>query len=525
MFNSRKNNAIILLIVVVIFGVFLRVTNLSQKPYWLDESYTLLRSSSYTAQEATENLFTGQIIRAEEALRYQQPSFHDKGMMGTVTGLAIEEPQHPPLYFLLTRIWAQHFGDSKLSLRSLPVIGSLLAFPAIYWLCLELFASPFVGGLAMALFAVSPINLRYAQEVRQYSLWTTLILLSCAAILRAIRQPTKLNWGLYSLIISMGIYCHLLMGLIVIAHGIYVLAVERFRLTKTAVAYLVSSCIALVISFPWLWIVWQNRDTVAQTTAYSTRPLPFLLLAQFWSVSLDRLFIAWHFNYNPIFISLTIPIGLLVGYAFYFFCRHTSWQTWSFILIVMGTIFLPFLIPDLVWGGRRSTYERYFLICYISIDIIIAYLIATKLTQPFCRTFQDHFWRWVTVFLLSGGLLSCIAGIFSPTWWGWSEFDVKIAQITNATEQPLIISDVAFSGIAPLFHEVNPDTRLLLLSEPTPLQIPDQFSHVFLYNPSDHLLSTLEKLNRKPELIYQFRDTMTQLTIPLYQLGTGNQNT
>ncbi len=188
-----KNNTAILLILIVIFGIFLRTTNLSQKPYWLDETYTLLRSSSYTGREATEKLSNGQVINVKDILQYQHPSSQDKGWMGTIKGLATEEPQHPPLYFLLTRIWLQLFGNSRLSTRSLPVIGSLLAFPAIYWLCLELFSSPLVGWLAVALVAVSPINLRYAQEVRQYSLWTTLVLLSCATILRAIRQPTKLN--------------------------------------------------------------------------------------------------------------------------------------------------------------------------------------------------------------------------------------------------------------------------------------------------------------------------------------------
>ncbi|OLP18680.1 hypothetical protein BST81_09435 [Leptolyngbya sp. 'hensonii'] len=119
-----KNSTTVLLIIVVLFGVFLRGTNLSQKPYWLDETYTLLRSSSYTAQAATEKLFNGQIIGVEEVLRYQHPSSQDKGVMGTITGLVTEDPQHPPLYFLLTRIWAQCFGNSQASMRSLPVMSA-----------------------------------------------------------------------------------------------------------------------------------------------------------------------------------------------------------------------------------------------------------------------------------------------------------------------------------------------------------------------------------------------------------------
>lgn len=45
----------------------------------------------------------------------------------------------------------------------------------------------------MALIAVSPFHVLYAQEAREYSLWTVTILLSSAALLRAMRVKTKLS--------------------------------------------------------------------------------------------------------------------------------------------------------------------------------------------------------------------------------------------------------------------------------------------------------------------------------------------
>jgi uncharacterized membrane protein len=514
---SRKNAIVIFLMIAVVIGIFLRFMNLHQKPYWLDETYTLLRSSGYTAREATQRLFHGQIIRAEEVLQYQHPSIEDRGAVGTIAGLATEEPQHPPLFFLLTRKWAQVFGDSKPSMRSLPAIISILTFPAIYWLSLELFAAPIVGLLAMALFAVSPIQLRYAQEVRQYSLWLTLMVLCCAVFLRAIRQPTKLNWGIYTLTIAVGLYCHLLTGLVVIAHGIYLAARERLRLTQSLIAYLASLMIGFIIFLPWFWAVLQNRDTATQTLEHFSRPLPFGSLLQFWSISLDRLWVAWHFQHNSIFIYLTIPTLAFIIYAFYFFCRHTSWQTWSFILILLGTVFLPFVISDLIWGGRRSISERYFLLCYVIIDLVVAYLLTAKLTQKFHSTLH-LFWRSITGIVLSVGFVSCLSSVLLPTWWGWSEFDAKIAQIMNTAPQPIVISDVPFYAIVPFTHEIKRDTKLILLQDPNLLQIPDGFSHVFLYNPSDRLLSVLKQQNIELNLTYQFKDPMTQFAVSLYQL-------
>lgn len=518
MFNLRSPRyIIILLILVVSFGSLLRLTNLNQKPYWLDETYTLLRASSYTAQAATAALFDGHVLSVADVLRYQQPSAHDQGALGTITGLATEEPQLPPLYFLLTRVWAQHFGTAPFAVRSLPAMASLFTFPVIYWLSLELFASPLAGWLAMALVAVSPINLRYADEARPYSLWLLLMVLACAAILRAIRQPTKRNWGLYAGVIALGFYCHLLTGLVVLAHGLYILAVGRWRGTKTVLTYVVSAFAAITVAVPWFWLAWQNRAIAAQTTEHTTHPFPFSRLAQFWSLSLDRLFVAWHFNANPICIYLTLPVVLLVSYSGYFICRQTSWRIWGFLFLLLGTAVLPFVIPDLIWGGRRSTYERYFLIGYISLDLIVAYLLAVKLMQPLQSNVQRYFWRLLTVGLLSGGLLSCLLGVLAPTWWGWSEFDVAIARMTNAVPQPLIIADAPFGGIVPFCHQVKASTKFILLKEPHSLDIPDTFSHVFLYNPSERLLALNQP--QTPTLIYKFTDPMTELVVSLYQLS------
>ena len=55
---TNKNWLVVLLIIVVLLGIFFRITNIDQKPYWHDEIYTSLRISGYTSAEVTENLQT-----------------------------------------------------------------------------------------------------------------------------------------------------------------------------------------------------------------------------------------------------------------------------------------------------------------------------------------------------------------------------------------------------------------------------------------------------------------------------------
>ncbi|NJP21290.1 MAG: phospholipid carrier-dependent glycosyltransferase [Hydrococcus sp. CRU_1_1] len=87
----------------------------------------------------------------------------------------IAEDVHPPLYYLMTRFWVQWFGNSVAVIRSLAAIFSILTLPLMYWLCLELFKSPLTGWVATALMPVSPFHVLYAQESRQYSFLTLVI--------------------------------------------------------------------------------------------------------------------------------------------------------------------------------------------------------------------------------------------------------------------------------------------------------------------------------------------------------------
>jgi uncharacterized membrane protein len=221
---TKTNPPSWLKILVIIFmglSIFCRFTNLGQKIYSSDENWTSVAISGHTLDELKQEVSQNQgIIPISNFDKYQHINL-DRGVADTVNYLITSDPQHPPLYYVMVRLWAQVFGDSSAGVRSLSAVISLLIFPTVYWLCLELFDSAVVGWLAMALIAVSPLQLYFAQEARQYTLWMVEILGSSAALLRAMRQENKSNWALYSLSLVLGLYTHLFTGLIMISHGIY----------------------------------------------------------------------------------------------------------------------------------------------------------------------------------------------------------------------------------------------------------------------------------------------------------------
>jgi uncharacterized membrane protein len=504
-----------LLITVIALGICFRFANLNQKPYWHDETFTSLRISGYRLAEVTQQLYTGQEIDVADLHHYQGLS-SERSAIDTIQRLAEEVPQHPPLYFVMARLWAQGFGHSITAMRSLSALISLLLLPAAYWLCLELFASSTVGWIAMALFAVSPIHVHYAQEARPYSLWTVLIVLSSIALLRAVRQPKKLNWGIYAITVMASLYCHIFSGLVFLGHGIYVLAIDRFRLTRAATGYFLASCLGILGFMPWLWVIWSHYDAVKLTTDWIKQPLPFLTLVRYWSVNLSQIMIAWHFRNDHWLAYLAVPILVLVVFAITKLCRQTSQRVWLFVLILISVPALALVLPDLFWAGKRSANARYLLPAFVGIHLAIAYLLSHQLTHKFTSILPRRSWRIVTVLIITSSVLTCAVSAQASTWWGWSEFDVEVSRIVNRFPQPLIISEMPFGMIMPLSHRLNPNTKLMLLTDPEALKIPHHDRDVLIYNPSDRLQSKLRQQGFQSELTYQFRDG--SFMVSLYHL-------
>lgn len=74
---------------------------------------------------------------------------------------------HPPLYYLLLRLWSAAFGQSDLAARLPSAIFAILTIAVAF--CFK--PLPRAGRLALMMFiAVSPGAIEYAQEARSYSL-------------------------------------------------------------------------------------------------------------------------------------------------------------------------------------------------------------------------------------------------------------------------------------------------------------------------------------------------------------------
>ncbi len=468
----------LLIIGLILVGIYARCANLNEKVYTVDEVRGVMRASGYTEAALVDTLYTGEFVTGSRLQQYQTPSV-DNSLGDTLSALA-NNPEHPPLYYLLMRFCLQLFQVPVAS-RWLAVGLGLLLLPAVYWLCLELFGWAAVGWSAIALIAVSPFHVLIAQEARQYTLWALLAVVSSAFLLRSLRQNHWWQWLAYGIAAVLGMYSHLFFLWVLLTHGLYVLLVER-RLTQRFLRYLMVSVGVGIAFLPWVWVVATRLSRLEKTTRWASSYKTDLFgRAEYWLHNLGIGFVDFDWP-----VSFTNPLSYLVlagvAYSTYQLCRHTPRRVWLFVLLLMAVSTLAQVVPDILNGGRRSLLPRYSLTAYLGIELAVAYAIAQVFNPPKplqlrSRDYLHGYARkslvsWASQWkgsqiavsaLLLGGLISSLLITQSLGWGkGSSASTLQVAPLINTVAQPIVLTDVDYSYVLSLSYQVSPDTRFVL---------------------------------------------------------------
>jgi len=539
-FLKNKQNLPIWLKISVIFmiglGIFFRFGHLDKKAIWFDEAFTLLAISGHTVTEVGQEVSNNGIVSIVALDKYQHIN-PDRGVNDTVRYLITSDPQHPPLYYVLARLWAQLFGDSATGVRSLSAVISLLIFPSVYWLCLELFESPVVGWVAMGLMAISPLEIFFGQDARQYGLWMVTILVSSAALLRNIRRETLLNWTIYSLTLVAGLYTHLFTVLVAIAHGIYIVFQQRFRLNKTLGNYLLATIAALFMFSPWIVVLITHISLAKKLTSHVSffkldNPVDLIaiLLTQISRIFFDINFSSYTPGVNQSFweiepITYSIISGifslLLILYIFYVLLKKGINQIYLF-LIFLGVIpSISLLLPDMILGGVRSTIFRYQLPLYLSLQIAVAYTLSIYIFSEKC--WHQRIWQCVMIGFLVAGLISDVSLFKADTWWIQigNKGVLATAKYINKFEKPLYLTSNYMPNIGELLilsHMLYSSTNILMIEDGyLPILLPET-DNIFLFDDSIMMANSNNLITRfKEDKTYSF-NLIDEPLIELWQV-------
>lgn len=151
-------------------GAGLRFVALPAKSVWLDEAFSV-----WMAQHPPAELWAW-LVRIDH---------------------------HPPLYYLLLHGWLGRFGDGPGAIRALSALCSTAAIPLLAGAGRAL-GGRRVGLAAAWMLALSPWQVRYAQEARMYGLLTLAVAAVFYAAARLLTQPAsrKLELPLWLLLVA-----------------------------------------------------------------------------------------------------------------------------------------------------------------------------------------------------------------------------------------------------------------------------------------------------------------------------------
>lgn len=323
---------------------------------------------------------------------------------------------HPPLFYVLLKMWIFIGGENLFWLRFFPVLFSILAVIPFLLLCRQLKLSFPTIAVAFAFFAVNGSCIKYAQEVRMYSLLLCCGLFSLWLFLRFV----NMGKGFPTLLVVnvLLVYTHYFGWLIIISQVIAAIILARHRLKHIALMLAVT-----FISFaPWIYAVWEAskiNSNVGQNIGWMSKP-NLLSVFQFIFDLFEPIYFEQSNRDSPAIFLITLPIISIsiIAFGFYF----ANWKVESeaekrnFYLPVIffsTPILLAFLaswiLPYSVWGTRH-------LIIVFAPFLILTAIAFSKIKFPPLK-----FAALILTFLLFGAAFSLQATRAEPKyiWCAW----------------------------------------------------------------------------------------------------------
>lgn len=323
----NEKHWLIVLAAICLVYILLRVWNLTDSCLWFDEIFGV-----HAATHDWQNLFS----------------------------FVAQDLIHPPLFYIFLKIWISIGGESLFWLRFFPVFFSIVALVPFYMLCRALKLNYAVMALALSFLACNGALVKYAQEVRMYSLLFCLALFSMWLFVRFLNLG-KSFWILTVLNVLL-VYTHYFGWFVVLAEVAVILILQRIKIRQI----LIMLGINLVAFAPWIFAVWQaskQNAGLAQNIGWISKPNPAAVFQ--FVFDLIEPFYFQQSNIDPTsHFYITIPILLTIITATIFYL--SNWKSKNelekrnfYLLLIFAKlpVLLAFvtswLLPYSIWGTRH----------------------------------------------------------------------------------------------------------------------------------------------------------------------------
>jgi uncharacterized membrane protein len=276
-----------------------------------------------------------------------------------LVGFVAADLVHPPLFYVLLKLWIGIGGSGIGWLRSLPLIFGCLALVPFFLLARELKLKLSTVAVALFLLSFSGILINYTQRVRMYTL---LMVLSLTAIWLFIRY-LRSGRGLVPLVIVniLAIYTHYYAGFMIASQVLLILAYYRQR--RRSAVWLGAT--AFLAFLPWALLVISTAGGASdpkENIGWIARPG----LLQLWTFLIDLIepvFFQFSSEEPPSRYLISLPLlciwaAIIAIFGFRFKREQEKDRALllvtAFALVPMMVAFsASWVLPYSIWGARH----------------------------------------------------------------------------------------------------------------------------------------------------------------------------
>ena len=353
---------------------------------------------------------------------------------------------HPPLFYALLKVWITIGGESLLWLRLFPALTAIASLLPFLLLCRELRLRAGEINLALLLLAVNGYLIKYAQELRMYSLLLFLTLCSLWLFVRFFNAVDSSKRHLIALTIInlLLVYTHYYGWLVVCVETVFLLLRGRHKLPP----FLIAVASLLICFSPWVLYVLsvatagQGRG-LDQNIGWVTRP-DVHDVTQFLTILNEPFYFRQSSN-EPVYRYLSVSLSLflfgipLLALIWHTFKRshnedeaHTLALRWLLLFFLLPTALafsLSWILPHSVWGTRH--------LIIVAAPYSMLAAIALERLRPY--------WIKVSILLLLGcwlflaGSISLLMREERYIWCAWEDLAQRAIQVEPTTNEAIKI--------------------------------------------------------------------------------------
>ncbi|MBA3352430.1 MAG: glycosyltransferase family 39 protein, partial [Blastocatellia bacterium] len=347
MFQSRRTVTILTLALCVVY-IAVRLWRLTDSCLWFDEIFSV-----HAAEHEWNSLFW----------------------------FVAQDLIHPPLFYVLLKVWMSIGGESLIWLRLFPVFFSGLVLGPFIYLCRELKLKTPAMLLGLVFLAVNGSLIKYAQEVRMYAPLLFFSVVSTWLFARFYFRGK--NIWILTLVNVLLIYTHYFGWFVIASEVAAIFIFQRVKIRHV----LIMSGIALAAFVPWVIAVLRASSDgadVTQNIGWMARPG----IRESFRFVFDVIEPFYYQQSNAdasTILYVTIPLLLTIGAA-----KILMWMDWKreddrgalylvglFVAVPILLAFaISWLAPVSIWGSRHL------IIVFAPVAIMFGIFLSSVDTKP-----------------------------------------------------------------------------------------------------------------------------------------------